>query len=425
MSFAKAIMFLWLVFSLTVTSTYAEFHITENTTKADLCNELQLTGINCTCANLLGLCKLLDVYVRNGSVIYPETRHTYKCNRKMGLLRGVSNAIIGLVGVLGNGLVIVIYVKYARLTARCHTLIALLAIADFITCVLRLWRNIPYFWSCFWMYDLFWCKCLTGLLNGASYVSMGMLVLIAVERYFGIVHPFRSGLSMLQTAALITLNVVVGVAASVPIFMHTKVTNGKQCKLMWPSRSKSMIYTGIVSVFFTIIPAITLGLLYWKIIKTLKESTQNLLKSNAMPISMETKRIRDNNRIMAIVVMISILFVATVFPNRVLWIVRDVLQRNKSLTKQFDYFFVFFSYIVYSLHAVVNPIIYSLMDRPFRRRVVALFKCHAVPRNKTDFARTTATRSYLDRLSTFREGSKYHKHKESSINQNVSTTRNL
>ena len=274
------------------------------------------------------------------------------------------------------------------------------------------------------MYNIFLCKFLTALLNCASYISMGLLVLIAAERYFGIINPFRSGLSLLQTTVLTTLNVVVGLAATVPIFLYTTLTPRKQCKLIWPSRSSSIIYKVVECVLFTIVPAITLAYLYWKIVKTLKRSTQNLLKSNAMSFDLETKRIRDNERITAIVMTISILFVAMVFPNRILYLVRDVWQRDGKMSKQFEYFFFIFSYIVYSLHAVANPIIYSLMDRSFRRRTVALFTCQAVPRNKKDFMSTTRTRSCLSKLSTVqtREGSRQQK---KSISKRTSTTRNL
>ena len=156
----------------------------------------------------------------------------------------------------------------------------------------------------------------------------------------------------------------------------------------------------MILVLFSILPAVVIGFIYYKIILTLRQSTKKLFRTSAVSFSTETKRIKDNERIMTMVITISLLFVVLVFPNRIFLIARGIMSiRGIEPPKEFFFTQVVFAYIVYSLHAVVNPIIYSLMDRVFRKKVIHILTCQRITGNRTDFLRTSTCTKTSRRLT--------------------------
>ena len=314
-------------------------------------------------------------------------------------LRGYGNCIISTIGILGNILVVAVSLRYYFMITRCNLLITILAVTDLSTSSIRLWRNFPNLWTCNWVYNRFSCTLGHGVLNAASYISMGLIVMIAVERYLGIVHPFYRGISNMKLAFMLILNVGIGLSIASPIFMYTDLADNL-CTELWPSEDYAFYYGVVILVLFSILPAVVIGFIYYKIILTLRQSTKKLFRTSAVSFSTETKRIKDNERIMTMVITISLLFVVLVFPNRIFLIARGIMSiRGIEPPKEFFFTQVVFAYIVYSLHAVVNPIIYSLMDRVFRKKVIHILTCQRITGNRTDFLRTSTCTKTSRRLT--------------------------
>ncbi|XP_066934687.1 growth hormone secretagogue receptor type 1-like [Clytia hemisphaerica] len=400
--------FVLLVFIPTLSS----FIIDKNTTLKDLCaSNPNITKEDCNCEKHQFFCMLLqDRDRQKGSNSTPQVPLRITCDEEMGYMRGVSNIIIGGIGIIGNVLVITVSFRYYWMTTRCHVLITILAFTDLATCIIRLWRNIPFLWTCHWVYSALSCKVGSSLLNTASYISMGLIVLIAVERYLGICHPFRTVMTKSRLVFLLLVNVAVGLLITTSLFLYTNLNvETKQCEIKWPSKKVSLFYAIINLIFFSLLPALVLAILYQRIIKVLKSTTRNLFKTNSMCFNSEKRRIKDNERIMKMVVTISVLFVALVFPNRIMWIAKDSLElEGIRPSKDFHFAYVFFAFIIYSLHAIVNPIIYSLMDKTFRRKAINTLMCKAIPRNKTDiWANSNTHASRITRLSTFKKENRY------------------
>lgn len=365
-----------------------------NETLLFICAAVGTPAINCTCQNpdVKVLCDKLR----------PEHEPILQydsCNKEMMHLRGYGNCIISTIGILGNILVVAVSLRYYFMITRCNLLITILAVTDLSTSSIRLWRNFPNLWTCNWVYNRFSCTLGHGVLNAASYISMGLIVMIAVERYLGIVHPFYRGISNMKLAFMLILNVGIGLSIASPIFMYTDLADNL-CTELWPSEDYAFYYGVVILVLFSILPAVVIGFIYYKIILTLRQSTKKLFRTSAVSFSTETKRIKDNERIMTMVITISLLFVVLVFPNRIFLIARGIMSiRGIEPPKEFFFTQVVFAYIVYSLHAVVNPIIYSLMDRVFRKKVIHILTCQRITGNRTDFLRTSTCTKTSRRLT--------------------------
>lgn len=365
-----------------------------NETLLMICGAVGTPLINCTCQNpaLKELCE--ELRPKNETIILQ-----YVCNKDMMYLRGYGNCIISTIGIFGNLLVVVVSLRYYFMITRCNLLITILAVTDLSTSSIRLWRNVPNLWTCNWIYSRFTCTMGHGVLNAASYISMGLIVMIAVERYLGIVHPFYRGISTMKLGFLLILNVGIGLSIASPVFMYTDVSENL-CTEVWPSRDFAFIYGVVILILFSILPAVIIGFIYYRIIQTLRQSTKKLFRTSAVSFSTETKRIKDNERIMTMVITISILFVVLVFPNRFFLIAKGIMSiKGIELPKWFYFTQLVFAYFVYSLHAVVNPIIYSLMDRVFRRKVIHILTCQRITGNRTDFLRTSTCAKSSRRLT--------------------------
>ena len=384
----------------------------QNTTLSMLCKKIHIADVNCTCQKQTVLCEHFGWHNNSSKGVpggegaageYPHGKDVvitrYGCNKDMMYLRGISNLIISTIGIMGNLLVVAVSLRYYFMITRCNLLITILAVTDLATSSIRLWKNIPFLWTCNWIYDRYTCIIGHTVLNAASYISMGLIVMIAIERYLGIVFPFYRGISNIKLGFLLLLNAVIGLSIATPIFLYTDIKDSL-CTEQWPSDDYLLIYGIVILIFFSILPAVVIGFIYYKIIKTLRESTKKLFRTSAVSFSAETKRIKVNERIMTMVITISILFVALVFPNR-LFLITQGIMKIKGIRPPVWFHFtqVIFAFIVYSLHAVVNPIIYSLLDRVFRKKVAHILTCQSVSGNRTDFMRTSTCTKTSRRLT--------------------------
>ena len=369
--------------------------VDEKTTLNDLCSRFNINGSECNCQKHLKLCELL---AQHKSKLNKTTSvdTIYTCDDTFNFMKAVSNTVVALVGLIGNGIVLLLPLTKVWVLTNCEILFIILAVSDFLTCGVRLWINIPYYWSCKWMYGWVSCKLSTSLLNIGSLISIGMISLIAVERYFGIVRPFHNGLKRTHLFILTFLNFLVNMGMIIPLYIYTNLDDASICAEQMPKWWHSLTYTFFVLVFFSILPASVLSVLYWKITRTLKLSTNALIASKMVTSHVETRRILRNRRVMTIVITITILFVVLVFPNRIVWIIKDIVKKDdhtKRFSNLFEYPLYFLGTTLYSLQAIVNPIVYSMVDKSFRNHIHRLITCQRLPRKRSSqyFHSTTRT----------------------------------
>ena len=84
-------------------------------------------------------------------------------------------------------------------------------------------------------------------------VTIGLLLIISIERFISIVHPFQRGASSKTVDVMIAVDVLLGIASAVPLFMYYEINELQYCRLKWPrgkARVDSIIYN-IVQVAFS------------------------------------------------------------------------------------------------------------------------------------------------------------------------------
>lgn len=283
---------------------------------------------------------------------------------------------IGVLAIIGNGLVLLVcYSSYHQLS-RCNKLIALLAFLDTIFALILLIVSIPQLWTNKWVYANFFCTVGPNTQDFLVAMATGVIMIIAIERYVGIIYPCSQWLTKRRFYLLLLINLIIAIAMVIPVFLYTRVIEGYCIETF--TKTQSEVYTWSVFVIYFVLPCLITMVLYIRIIYHL----DSLSKTSLYMIGSEkqkAKRLQDNKRIMKIVVSILVAFVLLTLPNRIYWIIKEyddiILGEYSEERANTEKILKFIGFVPYTLHIIVNPIIYSVVDLKFRRKIMKIFSC--------------------------------------------------
>ncbi|XP_065675321.1 apelin receptor A-like [Hydra vulgaris] len=328
----------------------------------EICKTFKISTQNCSCTLLMmkPLCDFLNI---------TTVSIKFKCDSVSNTGIAIANIISSVLGLLGNGLVIVFAFMNRKDSSRFRHLISGLALADFAFAAVLFLMSVPQTWTCKWVYGLNMCKLLRASLAGTANIAVGFIVIIAIDRFFVIMLPFSKLLSANRLRFIIYLNVLVGIGSVIPPLVVLQEGEFTTCVEVW-SKDKSRIYTWSLFVLYYVLPIVSLAVLYGVIMVRLKRSYQdnNILRDKQLK-----SRYRNNKNVMMIFVSILVLFAILVLPNRIYWIINDQYNLNNIKNAQIIRFLKMFSDIPYGLHAAVNPIIYSVVDIKFKQQLKVFF----------------------------------------------------
>ena len=349
------------------------------TTLYDLCKRCNISKKECTCEKEQFLCNLTTAESIGGSSNKTELR----CLTTINQVKAAVNTITGIIGVIGNALVVAVTLKYLNSSSRCHLLIGLLAAMDLIFSIAQFIQTLPLFWTCKWIYGLAMCKIFDALANLSSVFSLGIILIIALERYQGIIHPLHGGLSTTSIWILLVSNLVFGFVICIPGFIYPKMTDFGICEEKLPGQS-SLYYSWVLFIFYYLWPIAIISFLYIRIIRTLYSG--NVM--SAINEKQRQQRIKDNRRILIILICVLVAFAILVFPNRIVWLIVDHVG-NKNISSSTYNALSLLGFIPYALHVTINPFIYSLVDPKFRGKLLTLFPRIKLCSNSSSSTSTT------------------------------------
>ncbi|XP_045031983.1 allatostatin-A receptor [Daphnia magna] len=129
--------------------------------------------------------------------------------------------VIAILGFIGNALVVVVVVANQQMRSTTNLLIINLALADLLFIVFCVPFTASDYALPFWPFGEVWCKIVQYLVIVTAYASVYTLVLMSLDRYLAVVHPFTS--KSIRTKAntfwAIAVTWVVIFAACVPLLM--------------------------------------------------------------------------------------------------------------------------------------------------------------------------------------------------------------
>ena len=286
--------------------------------------------------------------------------------------------VLLLFSVSGNCLLIAVIRRNKRMQTITNYLIANMAVSDILITVLAVPRQIteillgPRRWLIDGLLGSILCKSMSFFQDISTGVSILSLVVMAIDRYRGIVFPLRRELIM-QPAKLckiiILLIWIISMGLHLVYFYIFRLeTNDSEtyCTLSWApkfdNKKSQEIYFLILLVCLIAIPTCAVIILYSAIILNLKRSR---IASKGPSSCLTSRRLREDTKVVRIIMAILIALVVCVIPLNVCGILFYYVWDWKMPCGIENVVFAA-HFILYS-NASVNPCIYFILHDRYRR----------------------------------------------------------
>ena len=289
---------------------------------------------------------------------YPPS--TEKGNVKLGFY--IASLILGFGG---NSLVITVMSRKKQKRSIPRLFILNLAISDLsfimIATPVTIYTYIGKIYQ-----NSYYCRLLTPLLTIFYFVSIFTILSMAVHRCRLITNPYRPKMRMRNAYIWIAAIWFSSLIIVLPLSVVSEANNGI-CYENWPSINHRKAYTIALCILQFVIPLLILGVAYARIGIYLRRSA---VPQSSLPA---LKRRKENIQVIKTLAMIVILFVICLLPGQIAWLLLDFGGQKESEITQAVFKF---ADILDILHACVNPIVYGLSNKHFRRECIQhLFDC--------------------------------------------------
>ncbi|KAJ8020309.1 Growth hormone secretagogue receptor type 1 [Holothuria leucospilota] len=329
------------------------------------------------------------------SVFMPDDHYSYSFIIPFVLVI----AFLLLVGILGNALAIVVIVKNRVLQASSHYLVSL-AVSDVLLLVLtgptEIAANI-HFWP--WNYTRILCRLRYFLIEACAFTTVLHIAAFTIERYFVVCHPMKakSLVSASRTKKIICFIWILSFVIAFPIFFAYDllvacegIPESTICEVKsdaWEARVQSFYIFSSIILFF--IPMFLIIALYSLIARVMfgynvkvsmrrSASMQKRKSKGSKKLKEKEDGIEKSRRqVVKILAFIAFCFFACWCPFHVIRLMPHFGSDGWS-----DGFLEFYHKWLYHISilllytsSVVNPILYNLMSKRFRRAVWATIRC--------------------------------------------------
>ncbi|KAG7335604.1 hypothetical protein KOW79_000297 [Hemibagrus wyckioides] len=276
-------------------------------------------------------------------------------------------SIVFIVGLIGNGLVLCVLVKYHKRSNMSDVCLFNLALSDLLFLL-----SLP-FWAHYaaitqWVFGRFMCHAVTALYMLGFYGSIFFMILMTIDRYAVIVHTYTSIFSKYRsvraTIALILFMWTLSLGASLPIIIFSEVKNksdGLTCSVEYPEGTawRSLIYIEL-NILSLIIPLSVMVFCYSRII----------------PILMSMTSLKKHKAVRLMLVLVSVFFLFWT-PYNVVIFLKFLHQLGYMSTCQWyqdlNMAMQWVETIAFT-HCCLNPIIYAFVGQRFRNLFLKILK---------------------------------------------------
>ncbi|KAG7335620.1 hypothetical protein KOW79_000313 [Hemibagrus wyckioides] len=277
-------------------------------------------------------------------------------------------SIVFIVGLIGNGLVLCVLVKYHKRSNMSDVCLFNLALSDLLFLL-----SLP-FWAHYaaitqWVFGRFMCHAVTALYMLGYYGSIFFMMLMTIDRYAVIVHTHTSLLSKYRSVraiiALILFTWTLSLVASLPniIFSQTSMSNKPNestCSFEHPNPKWRLFFYIELNILSLIIPLSVMVFCYSRII----------------PILMSMKSQKKHKAVRLILVLVSVFFIFWT-PYNVVIFLKFLHQLGYINTSQWYQDLNMAMEWVESIaftHCCLNPIIYAFVGQRFRNLFLKILK---------------------------------------------------
>ncbi|XP_023240296.1 neuropeptide CCHamide-1 receptor-like [Centruroides sculpturatus] len=323
-------------------------------------------------------------------------------------------AVVLLVGIIGNGTLIFIFVRNKSVRSIPNTYIMSLAVGDFTVIV----GTVPFISTIYtfesWPYGEFLCKLSEFLKDVSVAVTVLTLTMLSVDRYIAIVLPMRkyTGRHAKTLTVLFALGIwCIALALATPgayysFLWEVSISPDKVIYVcypfphnMWPWYPQMMVLMKFLLLYA--IPLTFIGSCYVLMARHLYESTRNGLGINGRQI----KQLRTRAKIAKIVLSFVVIFAICFFPSQVFMMWYYFHSTSNEDYNDFWHVWKIVGYVLTFVNSCLNPIALYLNSGVFRSHFNRTLFCCCFT-DHTEYTRslrtaqsTIRTQSYCSHLT--------------------------
>lgn len=272
--------------------------------------------------------------------------------------------VVILIGFLENLTILIVLLKNKHLHTPTNIFIMGLAISDILLCSFNLPFQLYYQLTERWPFGGALCRVIMSTYGVPVFVSSMSILMIAVDRYILIVHPFRKRMTKLTAVAMVLCIALFTIILSVPIIVHTSYQvvdvpalriYKELCIEIWPVLALRQAYSVTTAAIQFFIPLTATTFLYWRISSVLRHR----------PIKKNERR--KNHKTNKILISIVILFSICWLP----WnLVNLMVEFNQKLFSGRYFKLIDLLLKIFAMgSACVNPFLYGWLNDSFRKEL--------------------------------------------------------
>lgn len=298
-------------------------------------------------------------------------------------------AIVFIVGLLGNGTLIFIFMMHKTMRTVPNTYIMSLAVGDFILIV----GTVPFISTIYtfesWPYGEYICKLSEFLKDVSMGVTVFTLSMLSFDRYIAIVLPIKKHtgshaktLTIVIAIGIWLMSVVLAIPGAYFSFLwEVPVSKEKVIYVCYPFPKHMMPWyprVVILTKFLLLygIPLILIGSFYAMIAWHLITSSRNNIGQNPSHL----KQLRSRTKVAKIVLAFVLIFAVCFFPSHtfLMWFYFD--PNSNAHYNQFWHSWKIMGYVLTFANSCLNPIALYLISSVFRNHFKRyLFRCCCKP----------------------------------------------
>ncbi|XP_068387098.1 galanin receptor type 2 [Eschrichtius robustus] len=304
-------------------------------------------------------------------------------------------ALIFLVGTIGNSLVLAVLLRGGQAVSTTNPFILNLGVADlcFIVCCVPFQATIYTLDD--WVLRSLLCKAVHFLIFLTMHASSFTLAAVSLDRYLAIRYPLHSRELRTPRNALAAVGLIWGLSLLfsgpyLSYYRQSRLANLTVCHPAWsaPRRRAMDLCT---FVFSYLLPVLVLGLTYARTLRYLWRAVD--------PVAAGSGTRRAKRKVTRMIIIVAALFCLCWMPHHAL--ILCVWFGRFSLTRA-TYALRILSHLVSYSNSCVNPIVYALVSKHFRKICAGLLR--RAPRRASGrvcvAAQGTRNGSVLEREST-------------------------
>ena len=329
----------------------------------EICGKQNISFSECRCDVFPFLCHTHSPLTTHSPEHNDTFVRTYERSSSVTIGYASMSLLVSLLGVFANASVLRSAYRQSVKLSPCKLHISELAVVNFLFSIVQMINIVPLYWTNRWLLSLSMCIFLRSFLEVASFMTVGLIQIIAYERYRHVVYPIDTlgQKGTLKHALVVTILIIVTISVLPYSLMLNIENHSGRCAIEYHTDHQFMLwYNSSIVALYSIIPICVLTVLSIRMVLQLHHRRESGSFSRAS-IARHRVKLR-NRRVSYITLSILFFFILCTLPTRIITLYIDTMDGEE--VNVHDYLVLtMVSYFTYPLQNTLNPILFNMTAR--------------------------------------------------------------